>query len=61
MEDQGAMELSDQEEEQLTDSLGLLVYGEVLFSKSQLMELVNSLAQDPVLCPAKDAETDKAL
>ena len=53
------MELSDQEE-QPTHSMELLVCGEDLFSDSQLVELVNYPTQDPMLCPTRDAETEKA-
>ena len=61
MEDQGIMELSDQEEEQPVDSMGPLVCGEDLFSDSQLVDQVNNPTQDPVLCPARDAETERIL
>ena len=62
MEDQGVMELSDQEEEQPADSMEPLVCREGdLFSNSQVMELVNNPTQDPVVCPAWDAETEEAL
>ena len=39
--------------------MGLLVHREDLFSDSQLVELVNNPTQDPVLCSAKDADTEK--
>ena len=42
-------------------SMWPLVYGKDLFSDSQLVEVVNKPTQDPVLCPARDAETEKAL
>ena len=61
MEDEGAMELSDQKEEQLADPLGPFICRDDLFSDSQLVELVNYPTQDPVSCPARDAETEKAL
>ena len=54
-----SVEMEDQEEEQLVDSIGPLVCKEDLFSHSQLVELVNNLTQDPVLCSAKDADTEK--
>ena len=44
-----SVEMEDQEEEQLVDSIGLLVCKEDLFSHSQLVELVNNPTQDPVL------------
>ena len=61
MEDQGAMELSDQEEEQPVDSMGPLVCREDIFSDSQFVKLVINPTPDPVLGPARDAETVKAL
>ena len=60
MEDQGAMELSDQDEELPVDSMELLVCGEGPVSDFQLVEMVNSLTLDPV-CPARNTETEKAL
>ena len=44
-----SVEIEDQEEEQLVDSIGPLVCKEDLFSHSQLVELVNDPTQDPVL------------
>ena len=44
-----SVEMEDQEEEQLVDSIGPLVCKEDLFSHSQLVELVNNPTQDPVL------------
>ena len=44
-----SIEMEDQEEEQLVDSIGPLVCKEDLFSHSQLVELVNNPTQDPVL------------
>ena len=41
--------------------MGLLVHREDLFSNSQLVELVNNLTQDPMVCPARYAETEEAL
>ena len=41
--------------------MGLLVHKEDLFSDSQLVELVNNPTQDPMVCPARDAETEEAL
>ena len=41
--------------------MGSLVFGEDLYSNSQLVELVNNPTPDPVLCPAIDAETKNAL
>ena len=42
-------------------AMGLLVHREDLFSDSQLVELVNNPTQDPMVCPARDAETEEAL
>ena len=62
LEDQEGVELLDQEEEQPADSMEPLVCGEVdLFSDSQLVAAVNNPTQDPVVCPAWDAETEEAL
>ena len=44
-----SVEMEDQEEKQLVDSIGPLVCKEDLFSHSQLVELVNNPTQDPVL------------
>ena len=62
MEDQGTMELTNQEEKQPSASMWLLVYGKDLFYDSQLVEVVSKPPQDPVLCPpATDAGFEKAL
>ena len=60
MEDQGAMELSDQEEEQPMDSMELLVCREPLFSDSQLVEMVNNPNPNP-MSPVMNIEMEKAL
>ena len=41
--------------------MGSLVCGEDLYSNSQLVELVNNPTPDPVLCPVRPTETEKAL
>ena len=61
IEDQGAMELSNQEEKQPADSMGLLVCREDLLSNSLIVELVNNPTPDPIPCPVRDAETEMAL
>ena len=67
MEDQEGVALLDQEEEQTEDYIEPLVCGEgdifadSLFSDSQLVEAINNPNQDPVMCPTRDAETEKAL
>ena len=66
LEDQGEA-LLDQEEEQPAESTELLVCEEAnlssnsLLSNSLLVAVVNNPTQDPVVCPARDAETKRAL
>ena len=67
MEDQEGEALLDQEEEQPVDSMEPLVCGEgdifidSLLSDYQLVVAVNNPTQDPVVCPAWDTQTERAL
>ena len=67
IEDQEGEALLNQEEEQLVDSMELLVcregdiFANSLLSDSQLVVVVKNPTQDPVVCPAWDAETERAL